>query len=200
MALMTTATCAIERHFPETSSGILAIEMVVRSECPTVTIDDPESSVLKVYAGNADQDGSWAFRWHHPYAWPEVGGNTFPRFYVIDGRGQKRKGLEYTDIEVEAGTWYRVDAVLNLDVQTWQFRVDGAPFDAVEKLGHEMAWWKTSITLNKVRIQSVYSGKNWIDSVAVRHNGEIFAFSNFQRADGYAPDGTIIGIPAQEEV
>ena len=54
MALMTTATCAIERHFPETSSGILAIEMVVRSECPTVTIDDPESSVLKVYAGNAD--------------------------------------------------------------------------------------------------------------------------------------------------
>ena len=63
-----------------------------------------------------------------------------------------------------------------------------------------MAWWKTPIALNKVRIQSVYSGKNWIDSVAVRHNGEIFAFSNFQRADGYTPDGTIIGIPAQEEV
>jgi len=36
-----------------------------------------------------------------------------------------------------------------------------------EKLGHEMAWWKTPSTLNKVRIQSVYPGKNWIDSVAV---------------------------------
>ena len=53
---------------------------------------------------DANQDGSWAFRRRHPYAWPEVGGNTFPRFYVIDGRGQKRKGLEYTDMEVEAGT------------------------------------------------------------------------------------------------
>ena len=54
----------------------------------------------------------------------------------------------------------------------------------MEKLGHEMAWWKTPSTLNKVRIQSVYSGKNWIDSVAVRHNGKILAFSNFEKADG----------------
>ena len=59
---------------------------------------------------------------------------------------------------------------------------------AVEKLGHEMAWWKTPSTLNKVRIQSVYSGKNWIDSVAVRHNGKTRAFSNFEKADGCAPD------------
>jgi len=193
MALMTTATCAVERHFPRVSSGILSLEMAVRSENPTVTLDDPESSVLKVYAADASQDGSWAFRWHHPYAWPEVGGNTYPRFYVIDGRGQKRKGLEYTDIEVEAGRWYRVDAVLNLDARTWQFWVDGVQFDAAAQLGHEMAWWKTPDSLNKVRIQSVYSGKNWIDSIAVRHNRELLAFASFDRADGYMPGAIAIG-------
>jgi len=53
---------------------------------------------------DANQDGSWAFRRRHPCAWPEVGGNTFPRCCVIAGGGQKRKGLEYTDMEVEAGT------------------------------------------------------------------------------------------------
>ena len=196
MALMTMATCAIERYFPGISSGILTLELVIRSEHPTVTIDAPDSSVLKVYATDADQAGGWAFRWHHPYAWPEVGGNTFPRFYVIDGRGRKRKGLEYTDMRVEAGIWYKVGAVLNLDTQTWQFWVDGVQFDALGVLGHEMTWWKNLRSLSKVRIQSIYSGKNWIDAVAIRHNGEFLAGSSFEKADGYRPDETIIGLPA----
>lgn len=97
MALEMASSGAIEIVFPSVSSRILTIDMHVRPERVTVDIDDPSASVIKVYA--ADDNDAWAFRWHYPFAWPWVGGNTYPRFYVIDGPG---KNIKYTDIPVAA--------------------------------------------------------------------------------------------------
>ena len=153
MALEMAAAGALERSFPKVASGILSIEMHVRLEKATVDVEDGRASVLKVYA--ADEENNWAFRWHYPFAWPEVGGNTYPRFYVIDGLGKKRKGLEYTDIRVEPVTWYKTAVVLNLGTKIWEFWVDDVKLDAVKAFGHEMAWWQNKrddAYLSKLRI------------------------------------------------
>ncbi len=68
-----------------------------------------------------------------------------------------------------------------------------------EKLGHEMAWWKTPSTLNKVRIQSVYLEKNWIDSVAVGTTGKLSPFPTLRRQMDTRPMA-VIGIPARGAV
>ena len=65
-----------------------------------------------------------------------------------------------------------------------------------EKLGHEMAWWKTPSTLNKVRIQSVYLEKNWIDSVAVGTTGKLAPFPTLRSLMDTRPMA-VIGIPAR---
>ena len=194
MALEMAWPGALERQFPSVSSGILRIEMRVRPEKTTIDITDAKASVLKVYA--TDDEHHSAFRWHYPFAWPEVGGNTYPRFYVIDGKGKKRKGLEYTDVRVDAGTWYKVAAVVNLDTKTWQFWVDDVELDAVKAFGHEMAWWSSPSDVSKLRINNCAFGRNWVDLVQVWHNGELHASTGFNSDEGYCADETVIGRPA----
>ena len=94
-ALEMAAPGALERDFPPIERGILRIELRVQLEKAGIDIADAETSVLKVYAGDADDN--WAFRWHYPFAWPEVGGNVFPRFYVIDGRGRVAYRANWAD-------------------------------------------------------------------------------------------------------
>ena len=212
MALEATGTCIIERQFPEVSSGVLSIEMDVmaenttigvthhnvffdpvyndmlgelREKCPTLGLNHPLDSVLKVYASGGDN--RWAFRWHYPYAWPEVGGNTLPRFYVIDGEGTRRKGLEPTDFRIEDKTWYTVEAALDFAAHAWRFQVDGVAFDAQGKFGREMAWWQNAAVLNTLRLTFIYSGRHWIDAIRIRHNDELIAGTGFSQQDGYAP-------------
>jgi len=224
MALVSTATAVIERSFPPVSSGRLKIEMAVRLEnpnigvthhnvffdpaydellaelrkqIPTLGLNHPSDSVLKVYA--ADSANRWAFRWHCPYAWPEAGGNAFPRFYVIDGKGSKRKGLEPTDFAIEADTWYRVAAVLHFEPRHWEFFVDGVKFDAPGKFGRDMAWWQSSADVSKIRLTFVYGGRNWIDSIRIWHDDREIATCGFNGADGYAAGKPVAGRPASGE-
>jgi len=197
MALVTMGTGVLERHFPAVSSGILKIQIHVRLENPTIVINQPNDSVLKVYASDADKPGGWAFRWHYPYAWPEVGGNTVPRFYVADGSGAKRKGLWPTDFYIEADTWYKVDAVLNFDNRTWEFWVDDVKLDAVGKFGHELSWWQSATKLSNLRITSVYAGRNWIDAITISHNGKVIASTGFNSADGYEDGKSIVSPPVE---
>lgn len=222
MALVSTGTGAIERSFPPVSSGRLEIETVVRFEnsdigvthhnvffdpvydellgdlranIPTLGLNHPRDSVLKVYA--ADSANRWAFRWHAPYAWPEVGGNAFPRFYVIDGEGSRRKGIEPTDFAVLDDTWYRVTAVLHFAPRRWEFFVDGVKFDAPGKFGREMAWWHDSADLSKIRLSFTYAGRNWIDSIRIRHDDRLIAGCGFDAEDGYRAGAPVAGRPAQ---
>lgn len=221
LALVTTGTAAIERCFPAVSSGILTLGMCVRVENPdiglthhrtvleipdprlkalleehyTLGLNHPRDSVLKVYA--MDREGQLALRWHYPYAWPEVGGNTYPRFYVLDAKGEKRKGLEATDFRVESDTWYEVAAALDLDARTWEFRVDDVKFDYPAKCGREMALKQTG-ELSTLRLTAVQGGRNWIDSITIRHDGKLLASTGFSRDDGYAANETVIDRPGKK--
>ncbi len=217
-ALESTGTAAIERSFPTITSGRLEIEMVVRFEhtnigvthhnvffdpaydrllgdlrtkIPTLGLDHPLDSVLKVYA--ADSDNRWAFRWYAPYAWPEIGGNAYPRFYVIDGEGSRRKGIEPTDFAVHDDTWYRVAAVLHFTPRRWELFVDGVKFDAPGKLGREMAWWQDAVDVSKIRLAFIYAGRNWIDSIRIRHDDRQIAACGFNAEDGYRVGGPVAG-------
>ena len=193
MALEMASSGVLERHFPSVSSGVLSIELDARLQKATIDIEDSEASVLKVYA--ADNNDAWAFRWHYPFAWPEVGGNIYPRFYVIDGSGSKRKGLEYTDFAVTSNQWYRVAAVLDFTTRTWEFWVDGVKLDYVARFGREMSWWQSPASLNKVRITSAAFGNNWVDSLEIRHNGNLLAATGFNSDEGYRSVGTVVGGP-----
>ena len=191
MALEMAGPGALERRFPALSAGVVKIEMHVRPETVTVDITDEKASVLKVYA--ADENNNWAVRWHYPFAWPEVGGNVYPRFYVIDGKGTKKKGIEPTDVRVEAGTWYKVAAVLDVGAKTWQFSVDDVQLDAMGKFGREMEWWKKPSDLCKIRIGNAGGGRNWIDLVQVWHDGKLHARTGFNSDEGYAAGKTVVG-------
>ena len=178
-ALEMGAPGALERDFPPVVDGTLRIELRVRLEKTGIDITDAETSVLKVYAGDAVDN--WAYRWHYPFAWPEVGGNVFPRFYVIDSLGTRRKGLEPTPFEALPDRWYETAAILHMAAKTWEFWVDGVSFDAPEQLGHEMVWWQSSNKpqLSKVRLSNASKGKNWIDHIAVWHGDDLLTRSNF---------------------
>ena len=130
-------------------------------------------------------------RWHFPWAWPAIGGNTVPRFYVVDGGGGKRKGLEYTDILMEPNTWYKVATVLNLDNKTWEFWVDDRKFDTQINLNRpNMGWWQSSAkAVDKLRFSA--SGLNWIDSFRIYHNEKLIASTDFTSQEGYLADRSI---------
>ena len=193
MALEMASSGAIERGFPSISSGILRIDTHVRPDKVTVDINDSTASVIKVYAAN--HNDAWAFRWHYPFAWPEVGGNTFPRFYVVDGPG---KNLMFTDVPVAADQWYKVSAVLDFDTRKWELLVDDVKFDAVGQLGHELGWWNSPSSLDKLRITSSVFGKNWVDAVTIWHDGDLLASTGFNSDEGYELGETIIGRPPRE--
>lgn len=212
MALEATGTRIIERHFSDVSSGVLSIEMTVMAENTnigvthhnvffdpayddrlgalreadhTLGLNHPLDSVMKAYA--SDGGCQWAFRWHYPYAWPEVGGNTYPRFYVMDGQGTKRRGLEATDFRIEDNTWYNVTTILDFTTQTWQFQVDGVAFEPPGKPGRAMAWARSPAVINTLRLTFLYSGRHWINSIRISHNDELIAGTGFSQQDGYAP-------------
>jgi len=196
MALEMSMGTVIDRHFPPVSSGVLKIEMYVRPDTVTVDIKHPKACVIKVYASDADKAGGWAFRWHYPFAWPEVGGNTYPRFYVIDGKGKKRKGLEHTDFRIEAGKWYKVAAVLHFATKTWEFWVNDTKYDYPKLFGREMSWWQRPGKLSNLRITNAGYGKDWIDSIKIYHNGKLIASTGFDSDEGYEPGKSIIPPPA----
>ena len=141
MAIAATGPITMERKFPRVSSGTLKVECRIRPRHVTVEVNSPGASVMKMYLRDSRHEGSWAMRWHYPWAWPLIGGNTVPRFYVIDGAGNKRKGLESTDILMESRTWYTVAAVLSFRNKTWEFWVDGKQFDAQVNLGRSQMKW-----------------------------------------------------------
>ena len=193
-ALEMAAPGALERDFPPIERGILRIELRVQLEKAGIDIADEETSVLKVYAGDADDN--WAFRWHYPFAWPEVGGNVFPRFYVIDGRGTRRKGLEPTLVETLPKRWYEIVTILHLATRTWEFRVDKTPFDARNLLGHELTWWQVASEhprVCKLRLTSATQGKNWIDHIAIWHDDNLLARTDFTRDEGYRIGRSVVG-------
>lgn len=191
MAIAASDVVVMERRFPAVSSGELKVEFRVRPRHVTVEVNSPGASVMKVYLHASDRAGSWTMRWHYPWAWPGIGGNTVPRFYVIDGRGSKRKGLEYTDILIESKTWYTVSTLLDLDRKTWEFRVNGEKFDSQVNLGRtQMRWWKTDAQkVDSLRILS--TGWNWIDSFRIYHDDRLIAKSDFTAEEGYVVDQSI---------
>ena len=194
LALEMGSAAALERSFPPVSCGILKIEMSVRLQKATIDIEDSNASVLKVYAG--DREDNWACRWHYPFAWPEVGGNIYPRFYVIDGLGKKRKGIEYTEVRAQPERWYRTAAILNFASRTWEYWVDGVRVDPAQHAGRAMAWWQSgaeSAYLSKVRIASTAQGKNWIDAISIWHDGALLAHTAFNCAEGYAEGKSPLG-------
>lgn len=193
MSLEMAATGALERHFPRVSSGTLHIEIYVRLQKATVDIEDADASVLKVYA--ADDEDNWAFRWHYPFAWPEVGANVYPRFYVIDGLGKKRKGIEPTDVRAEPDRWYRTAAILDFSARTWAFWVDETKF-AVPEEEREMAWWQQrdgAAHLSKLRITSAAGGKNWLGAIRIWHDDELLASTGFNNEEGYTEGLSVVG-------
>jgi len=217
MALEMAKQGTIERHFLPVASGILEIEMRLRFEqepsvdnldtsskyaqvpyIPAETgyqlfIDPSKISGIKAYV--ADENNQWAYRWHSPFAWWEVGGNyEMPRFYVCEGKGAKKKGMEYTDFRARANHWYKIVTVMDFATKTWQFWVDDVKFDYPDRHGREMAWWRSPSTLSKINLTNAADGKSWIDSVKIRHNGKLVAASFFDSAGGYEEGKTIIGI------
>jgi len=191
MAIATAESITIERQFPRVGSGTLKVEYRVRPKHVTVEVNSPGASTIKTYLYDSQREASWTMRWHYAWAWPAIGGNTVPRFYVVDGRGSKRKGLEYTDILIESKTWYTVATVLNLDDKTWQFWVDGQKFDTQVNLGRaDMRWWKTSADeVDRLRFGS--SGWNWVDSFRVYHDDQLIASTDFTSEEGYVADRSI---------
>lgn len=191
MALATTDGITIERQFPPVSSGTLKVEWRVRPRHVTIEVNSPGASTMKTYLFDSQVEGSWTMRWHYAWAWPAIGGNTVPRFYVVDGGGNKRKGLEFTDILIESKTWYTVATVLNLDDKTWQFWVDGQKFDTEVNLGRpEMRWWKTQAKVVD-RLRFYATGWNWVDSFRVYHNDQLIASTDFTSEEGYVADRSI---------
>jgi len=130
-------------------------------------------------------------RWHFPWAWPAIGGNTVPRFYVVDGGGGKRKGLEYTDILIQSNKWYTVASVLDCDNHTWEFWVDGQKFDPHFNVGRsQMKWWKTSAQeVDTIRVSTW--GTNWIDAFRIYHDDELIASTDFTAQEGYVTGRSI---------
>ena len=126
----------LERLFPPVSSGILEVEIsqrfeqdnsvknldttnkhakkpyIVAQEHYQLFIDPNKASRLKTYVG---WQTAWAYRIHAPFAWWEIDGNyEMPRFYVIEGKGKKKRGMEYTDFEARGNRWYKVVTILIL--------------------------------------------------------------------------------------
>ena len=199
MAIAAIGPTTIERRFPRVSSGTLKVECRVRPRHVTVEVNSPGASVMKVYLRDSRREGSWTMRWHYPWAWPLIGGNTVPRFYVIDGGGNKRKGLEFTDMLMESRTWYTVAAVLNFQNKTWEFWVDGRQFDSHINLGRsQMKWWKTSAeAVDTLRISS--TGWNWIDSIRVYDNGRLSASTDFTAEEGYVPGHSLFSFTPTDD-
>jgi hypothetical protein len=191
MAIATAGSITIERRFPGVSSGNLKVEYRVRPQHVTIEVNSPGASVMKFYLSDSQQEGSWTMRWHYPWAWPAIGGNTVPRFYVADGGGGKRKGLEYTDILIESKTWYTVATVLDCDNKTWEFWVDGQKFDTQVNLGRPgMRWWKTSARqVDNLRINS--TAWQLIDALRVYHDDKLIASTDFTTEEGYVPGRSI---------
>jgi len=191
MAIAGAGTVTIERRFPGVSSGKLKVEYRVRPRFVTIEVNSPEASVMKMYLSDSQREGSWTMRWHYPWAWPAIGGNTVPRFYIADGSGRKRKGLEYTDILIESKTWYTVATVLDCDNKTWEFWVDGQKFDTQVNLGRPaMSWWKTSAQqVDNLRFTSF--GWQVIDSFRVYHDDRLIASTDFTTEEGYVSGRSI---------
>ena len=217
MALETAKPGTLERNFSPISSGIVEIEMRLKMEKqgkvdnlytdikyakkPYVNatkdhrlyIDANETSTIKFYA--ADEKNRWIFRWHYPFAWWQIGGNyDKPQFYVIDGKGSKKKGMEFTNITAKANHWYKIVSVLDCDTKKWQFWVDGVKFDYPARFNREMSWWQDASEVSKIRFTNCDPGKNWIDSVKIRHNGKLIAASYFDSAGGYEEGKSVIGV------
>lgn len=198
-AIEATDVIVLERRFPAVSSGKLKVEYRLRPRYVTVEVHAPGASGMKTYLRDSRVEGSWTMRWHYPWAWPAIGGNTVPRFYVIDGRGSKRKGLEYTDILMRSERWYTVATVLNLDDKSWEFWVDGQKFDSGVHLGRStMRWWKTAAQqVDTLRFMS--HGTNWIDSFRVYHDDELIASTDFTAEEGYLPGQSLFAFPHASE-
>ncbi|MFH1615234.1 MAG: sialidase family protein [Planctomycetota bacterium] len=216
MALELARPGTIERHFPPIDSGILEIEMrlymeqensvdnldttnkhakipyIKATEPYELFIDPNKISGIKAYVSGDDNE--WAYRWHCPFAWWETGGNyEMPRFYVCEGKGKKKKGMEYTDFRADSGQWYKIVTILDFATKTWQFWIDDVKFDYPARFGREMAWWHNTSVLNKIRFTNGSQGKSWIDSVKIRHNGKLIAASYFDSPGGYEQHKSIIG-------
>lgn len=191
MAIDATGLIIIERRFPGVSSGILKAEFRVRPKDVSIEVNNPTASVMKTYLWDSRKSGSWTMRWHFPWAWPAIGGNTVPRFYVVDGGGGKRKGLEYTDILIQSNKWYTVASVLDCDNHTWEFWVDGQKFDPHFNVGRsQMKWWKTSAQeVDTIRVSTW--GTNWIDAFRIYHNDELIASTDFTAQEGYVTGRSI---------
>lgn len=191
LAIATVGSIMIERQFPRVTSGRLKVEYRVRPKHVTVEVNSPGASVMKTYLYDSRRQDSWTMRWHFPWAWPAIGGNTVPRFYVTDGAGQKRKGLEFTDLLMKSKTWYRVATILDLDRKTWEFWVDGKKFDTNVNLKRsEMRWWKTSAEGVDV-LRFTASGWHWVDAFRVYHNDRLIAKTDFTSEEGYVPSRSI---------
>ena len=189
----------VEREFPRVTSGILKIEMSIRGDEVSHGVFDAACSMIKFYVFEArDKGRNCALRWHFPFAWPGVGGNDIPQFYVIDGAGRKRKGLEFTGIEFEAGRWYKTTTVLNLDKKTWEFWVDGQKFDAPRILGHEMTWWQHPKGVGRIGINAGVLHTIWFDSIRIWHNDELIANCGFEHREGYVDGASLIDQPGND--
>jgi len=199
MAVATTGGIGIVRHFPDVKSGILKIEFRVRFEYPTAEVNHPKSSVLKVYIWDKDRHRSFVLRWHTPYAWPEIGGNTIPRFYVTDANCRKRKGLEYTDLLALPHKWHKVATVLELDKKTYQLWVDDVKFDTQRNLGRgDLAWTARPPKLSAFTLSS-RSGGIWFDAFRIWHDNKLIAATDFNAADGYVAGKSIFDIPLKSK-
>ena len=192
MALASTGPVGFFRRFPDVSSGVIKIEFRVRFRYPTVEVNHPDSSVVKVYLYNKDAHHSFAWRWHTPYAWPRAGGNTMPRFYV------GKSGLGYTNFGIQPHTWYKVTTISNLDDLTWQFLVDDVPFDPAAYHGRGPLRMSRTGKVNALQI-SARTGGMWFDAFRIWHNDELIAACDFNEADGYVPGASAIDLPAQTE-
>ena len=196
MAVALSHGAALSRNFPDVRSGILQIDLHIRFAYVASTIYGGKSSGIKVYVGDKDKGHSFAWRWHAPAAWPEIGGNTIPRFYVMDRSGRKRKGLEYTNFMVVPYQWHKVTTVTDLDDHTWQFWVDGVKFDTQMDLGRaEMATRRTE-KLNTI-FMSTSGSTIWLDGLRVWHNNRLIAACDVDVQDGYVADRSIVGLPAR---
>ena len=192
MALAMTGPVIFFRRFPDVSSGVIKIDCRVRFRYPTVEVNHPDSSVIKVYLYNKDATHSFAWRWHTPYAWPRAGGNTMPRFYV------GKTGGDYTNFGIQPHRWYKVTTVSNLDARTWQFLVDDVPYDPAAYQGRGPLRMKGMEKVNAFEV-SARTGGMWLDGLRIWHDDRLIAASDFNEADGYVPGASAFGLPAKTE-
>ena len=115
-----------------------------------------------------------------------------PRFYI----GKQRR--DFTNFVIEPYRWSKVTTVNNLDDLTWEFRVNDVKFDPQKYHGRGKLTMRNVGKINAVTISARSSGI-WFDAFRVWHNTKLIAACDFNAADGYVPERTVIDLPVKSD-